>query len=408
MGKLEKKSNSSGGVRSNASGVPDALSRARAVKAAKATADAARRAAGGAAFKEKCDTERAAAAADDGSVSDGSASDADAGSAASVASVDTRVDDIVPAPRFQQVVVAREGVIAEHSCGKREKCLLCGALVWKEEDRNQLCCGRGKYILGPDLNAPIAKEERAILSRAGMSRDSRIINNALAMGCISTEPSRERGGEGFVETGRGAPGGLSLHGKTYCATYGINNVGGLNVYSQPENLILDAASSTGGVGYSLNLGAWLKYINEHHPLAQRFASVRNYDAAGGTVLNIDDHLRIGSGTGPTFKMEIAAVMPLHEEARDYRVHVWDIKSAKSSSVSNLSVNYERLLYPCLMPHGIGGWYVKNKAGVGPKSTSGAPFTLFKYAGAMLYHGTTERRTRRTASFDVALRDRARA
>ena len=149
-----------------------------------------------------------------------------------------------------------------------------------------------------------------------------------------TEPSRERGGEGFVETGRGAPGGLSLHGKTYCATYGINNVGGLNVYSQPENLILDAASSTGGVGYSLNLGAYLKYINEHHPLAQRFASVRNYDAAGGTVLNIDDHLRIGSGTGPTFKMEIAAVMPLHEEARDYRVHVWDIKSAKSSSVDD--------------------------------------------------------------------------
>ena len=83
--------------------------------------------------------------------------DADAGSTASVASVDTaasvdtRVDDSVPAPRFQQVVVAREGVIAEHSCGKREKCLLCGALVWKEEDRNQLCCGRGKYILGPDL-----------------------------------------------------------------------------------------------------------------------------------------------------------------------------------------------------------------------------------------------------------------
>ena len=162
--------------------------------------------------------ERNAAAADDDD-DDGAE---DAGSAASVASVGTSVvDDGVPVPRFRQVVVAREGVIAEHNCGKREPCTLCGALVWKDEDRNQLCCGRGRYILGPDLNPPITKEERAILLRVGMSRDSRIINNALAMGSISTEPSRERGGEGFVETGRGAPGGFSLHGKTNCATYGI-------------------------------------------------------------------------------------------------------------------------------------------------------------------------------------------
>ena len=48
-------------------------------------------------------------------------------------------------------------------------------------------------MLGKDLNPRLTSAYAAIIARAGMSRDSRVLHNALAMGSISTEPSRERG-----------------------------------------------------------------------------------------------------------------------------------------------------------------------------------------------------------------------
>jgi hypothetical protein len=77
---------------------------------------------------------------------------------------------------------------ASSRCGNREKCGKCHALVWSgAEAKNVICCGRGKYVLGKDLNPPLTSTYAAVIARAGMSRDSRVLYDALEIGSI-TEP----------------------------------------------------------------------------------------------------------------------------------------------------------------------------------------------------------------------------
>lgn len=136
---------------------------------------------------------------------------------------------------------------ALHDCGERSECDACGALLWQGEYRGGglvrslinaaifvfsggkgACCKGGTRILGVDLNPPISDEYAAILGLPSMSATSRTMNNSVAFAAMNVAPSRGRGGLGMVETGGGGPGGVSLHGMTYCSTYGIDSVGGLN------------------------------------------------------------------------------------------------------------------------------------------------------------------------------------
>ena len=89
--------------------------------------------------------------------------------------------------------------------------------MWPREREQRLCCKDGEYVLGDALNPPFNDFYPDLLKRAGVSRDSRVLNNALAMGIISTSPSKNVGGQGFVETGRGGPGAVALHDTMACA-----------------------------------------------------------------------------------------------------------------------------------------------------------------------------------------------
>jgi hypothetical protein len=85
-----------------------------------------------------------------------------------------------------------------HVLSPQRKCSYgCGALVWAEE--GSVCCSAGKHILGPEYNPPFDDGYWEILKLEHISKDSRHLNAALAMGTQGVFPPKAMGGLAWHE-----------------------------------------------------------------------------------------------------------------------------------------------------------------------------------------------------------------
>jgi hypothetical protein len=152
-----------------------------------------------------------------------------------------------------------------HVLAPQRKCSYgCGALVWAEE--GSVCCSAGKHILGPEYNPPIDDGYWEILKLEHISKDSRHLNAALAMGTQGVFPPKAMGGLAWHEQGNKWA-HLALFGTAYLRMLPLSSNNAFDSHMLPDNLLVDGAAMDLGRDYAERLLRTRTYLRDNHPLA---------------------------------------------------------------------------------------------------------------------------------------------
>ena len=272
-------------------------------------------------------------------------------------------------------------VVALHRLQPRRLCPHgCGAMVWPEE--GTVCCNGGKHILGPQYNPPIDADYMRILQEPHMSKDSRKLNNALAMGTQGTYPSKALGGLAWHEMYYAH---LALQGTTYMVMYGTESNNAFDIHLLPRQLLLDGAEQDLGRHYSERLLQVRDYLGKNHPLARRLCAIADMP---GRRIDMTPYMRIEAQDLRTSAMELALVSNgvMGTQDRQNRVLYFDMRRHEEgrppTEVHRHNALYDLLMFPMLHEKGVGGFFIAKDSKV--TSTTGAKLTLQAYTRAMLF------------------------
>ena len=277
-------------------------------------------------------------------------------------------------------------------------------MVWPEE--GTVCCSGGKHILGPQYNPLIDADYMRILQEPHMSKDSRKLNSALAMGTQGTYPSKALGGLAWHEMYYAH---LALQGTTYMVMHGTESNNAFDIHLLPRQLLLDGAEQDLGRHYSERLLQVRDYLGKNHPLARRLCAIADMP---GRRIDMTPYMRIEAQDLRTSAMELALVSTgvMGTQDRQNRVLYFDMRRHEEgrppTEVHRHNALYDLLMFPMLHEKGVGGFFIAKDSKV--TSTTGAKLTLQAYTRAMLFHNPRLHHLgawRRTCSPTCALRRR---
>ena len=231
-------------------------------------------------------------------------------------------------------------VVALHRLQPRRLCPHgCGAMVWPEE--GTVCCSGGKHILGPQYNPHIDADYMRILQEPHMSKDSRKLNNALAMGTQGTYPSKALGGLAWHEMYYAH---LALQGTTYMVMHGTESNNAFDIHLLPRQLLLDGAEQDLGRHYSERLLQVRDYLGKNHPLARRLCAIADMP---GRRIDMTPYMRIEAQDLRTSAMELAFVSTgvMGTQDRQNRVLYFDMRRIKNPHHSTRATQQWLALHP---------------------------------------------------------------
>ena len=271
-----------------------------------------------------------------------------------------------------------------HVLAPQRKCTYgCGALVWAEE--GSVCCSAGKHILGPDYNPPIDDGYWEILKLEHISKDSRHLNAALAMGTQGVFPPKAMGGLAWHEQGNKWA-HLALFGTAYLRMLPLGSNNAFDSHMLPDNLLVDGAAMDLGRDYAVRLLRTRPDLRENHPLASCLYAIADVP---GERVDLNSFMRLEAQSLRTSGLELAFVssgVPRPEDHAnkvlyfDMRLHDQGLAPV---AVHRHNALYDLLMFPLLHEKGVGGYFL-GKDGNDVRSATGVKLSLQMYTRAMLF------------------------
>ena len=274
-----------------------------------------------------------------------------------------------------------------HYIGKRAPCEYgCGALLWPGE--GNVCCAKGKHILGPDLNPPISDAYLRLITLKHVSYNSSLLNSALALAATCTSPSRAVGGMG-MHTAMG--GTVSLLGKVYVNLHDPSaGPSGFDAFRVPDRFLFSCAETDYGKDYAEQLILFRDHLFAHHSAVRELKPLPVEDLEGPR-LDLTSLLRVSARSAPTGRMELATVSSGVPGPSSNTVVYFDLsRHARGLPPTPIPIKignalFEQLQFPLLFEEGIGGYFTSKASDEERvRSSTGAPLTMHDYTKAMLF------------------------